>query len=182
MSESTSPTSSTQQPSTNPSDTSAYYTWSTFFSILTATATPETRDAYFNHRDDLYAHNDIARCEKDTSYLLAQSPVIRFLRHNIQLLSPDADINESNVRCTRCKTEQSGGFSPEHGILICANKIRNRGHLEDTLAHEMVHAWDYLRFDLDGSDNLRHAACMEVCVHYRRCLNSRPRCLLDDRW
>jgi inner membrane protease ATP23 len=30
------------------------------------------------------------------------------------------------------------------------------------MAHEMVHAYDHLRFKLDPLD-LRHAACMEVC-------------------
>jgi len=57
---------------------------------------------------------------------------------------------------------QGGGFSPDHGILICANEMRDRKHLEDTLAHEMVHAWDHLRWKVDWAD-LRHAACTEVC-------------------
>lgn len=59
---------------------------------------------------------------------------------------------------------QSGGFEPAHGILICANEVRNRGHLEDVLAHEMVHAYDCLRFDVDfrGERNLKQAACTEV--------------------
>jgi len=56
---------------------------------------------------------------------------------------------------------QGGGFSPDHGILICANEMRDRKHLEDTLAHEMVHAWDHLRWKVDWAD-LRHAACTEV--------------------
>ena len=59
------------------------------------------------------------------------------------------------------RVRQGGGFSPDHGILICANEMRSRGHLEDTLAHEMVHAWDHLRFKVDWAD-LRHAACTEV--------------------
>ena len=57
---------------------------------------------------------------------------------------------------------QGGGFSPDHGILLCANELRDRKHLEDTLAHEMVHAWDHLRWKIDWAD-LRHAACTEVC-------------------
>jgi hypothetical protein len=32
------------------------------------------------------------------------------------------------------------------------------------MAHEMVHAFDHLRFKVNWSDNLRHAACTEVCV------------------
>ena len=56
---------------------------------------------------------------------------------------------------------QGGGFNPEHGILVCANYMRSKGHLEDTVAHEMVHAWDHLRWKVDWGD-LRHAACSEV--------------------
>lgn len=41
--------------------------------------------------------------------------------------------------------------------------MRDQGHLEDTMAHEMVHAYDHLRFKLDWDSDLRHAACTEVC-------------------
>ncbi len=66
----------------------------------------------------------------------------------------DGNVVERRVR-------QGGGFSPDHGIMICANEMRSQGHMEDTLAHEMVHAWDHLRFKVDWAD-LRHAACTEV--------------------
>ncbi len=56
---------------------------------------------------------------------------------------------------------QGGGFHPDFGILLCANEMRDRKHLEDNLAHEMVHAYDHLRWQVDW-DNLRHAACSEI--------------------
>lgn len=40
--------------------------------------------------------------------------------------------------------------------------MKDQGHLEDTMAHEMVHAYDHLRFKVDWTNNLRHAACTEV--------------------
>lgn len=43
--------------------------------------------------------------------------------------------------------------------------MKDQGHLEDTMAHEMVHAFDHLRFKVNWTDNLRHAACTEVCFH-----------------
>lgn len=96
---------------------------------------------------------------------------MRFLRERVGELNGGLD--KDNVVCRRCParlTEDgnvhraSGGFSPEHGILICANEVRNRNHLEDTLAHEMVHAWDHLRWKVDwvGDKDLKHAACTEV--------------------
>lgn len=68
-----------------------------------------------------------------------------------------------------CPPHIAGGFSPsapdrppaEAGILLCANRIFSKSHLEDTLAHEMIHWWDHCRFQVDWS-NLRHHACSEV--------------------
>jgi mitochondrial inner membrane protease ATP23 len=140
------------------------YTWSTFFSIMTGHANPSTRDAYFDHRDALFEKAHCESCDKNKKWLFNHSPMIRFLASEISLLSPDpstASITPDNVRCRRCTASQSGGFDPQYGILLCANKFRNRGHLEDTLAHEMVHAYDHMRFKLDPYD-LKHAACMEI--------------------
>ncbi|KAK4114366.1 mitochondrial inner membrane protease ATP23 [Canariomyces notabilis] len=145
--------------------------WINLFKIYTHQITPEGVEHY---REDRYKANearDCARCEADRDYLFAYSPVIRFLRDKVAALNGELDKN--NVVCRRCPARvaedgtvvrQSGGFSPEHGILICANEMRDRGHLEDTLAHEMVHAWDHLRWKVDwqGGKGLRHAACTEI--------------------
>jgi inner membrane protease ATP23 len=37
--------------------------------------------------------------------------------------------------------------------------------MEDTMAHEMVHAYDHLRFKVDwDAQDLRHVACAEVSI------------------
>lgn len=87
-------------------------------------------------------------------------PVIRYLSDNIRQLG--GDLHNHNIYCRRCTNRRAGGFDPEYGILICANEMRDQGHLEDTMAHEMVHAYDHLRFKVDWANNLRHAACTEV--------------------
>ncbi|KAK3702260.1 Mitochondrial inner membrane protease atp23 [Vermiconidia calcicola] len=159
----TPPISRTLPPSPPKADASIY-TWSSFFSIMTGFAVPGLRDQYLTTRDTLHEEADIARCNKQKKWLFQNSPLIRFLQTEISLLGPpdgSAKIDENNVRCKRCTAAQSGGFDTEYGILLCANKLRNRGHLEDTLAHEMVHAYDHMRFKLDPLD-LRHAACMEI--------------------
>ena len=148
----------------HPKPDASYYTWSNFFRIMTGFSTPHETEAYFTARDDLHEKADCDRCDSDKKWLFKHSPIIRFMQHNINLLGPadgSASIHEGNVRCKRCTTKQSGGFDAEYGILMCANKLRNRGHMEDTLAHEMVHAYDHLRFQMDPYD-LRHAACMEI--------------------
>lgn len=54
-----------------------------------------------------------------------------------------------------------GGFNLDYGILLCANQMKSQSHLEDTLAHEMVHAWDHLKFKID-QENMKHQACTEI--------------------
>jgi len=139
------------------------------WNIITNKMTPEGQE---NYREAAYIKNearDCARCEEWRDYSFKYSPMVRFMQKHIQELN--GDLNAENVLCRRCparRTEngaiarQGGGFSPAHGILICANEMRDRKHLEDTLSHEMVHAWDHLRWKVDWGD-LRHAACTEVC-------------------
>lgn len=140
-----------------------YYNWSSTFSIMLGRMTGN-RDVsleqnYFSEMDELKADVICKRCEDNRSYLLQYSPVVKFLKDEVDKLG--GDLNDKNILCRMCTNEQSGGFSSQHGILLCANKFRNRGHQEDTMAHEMVHAWDHLKFKVDN-DNLRHQACLEI--------------------
>ena len=87
------------------------------------------------------------------------------------------DLHKGNIRCMRCDETQGGGLHPGYGIMLCAERPEP---LEDTLTHgrtvldeniekhadicaEMVHAYDYLRFNVDfETHDLRHAACTEI--------------------
>ena len=145
--------------------------WVSLFKIWMGNTTPEGAFHYREWRTRVNEQRDCKRCEGYRDHLFKHSPVVRFMSDKIKDLNGNLDAE--NVRCRRCVTKitedgkvarQGGGFSPNHGILICANEVRNRGHLEDTLTHEMVHAWDYLRFKVDfvGEKDLKHAACTEV--------------------
>ncbi|KAK1756252.1 peptidase M76 family-domain-containing protein [Echria macrotheca] len=145
--------------------------WLNYFRIITGKVTREGIEHYREDRYRVHEARDCARCESQRDWLFAYSPTVRFLQEKISALGGTLDA--SNVVCRRCPgrvaedgsvVRQSGGFSPDHGILLCANEFRNRGHLEDTLAHEMVHAWDHLRFQVDwaGRKDLRHSACTEI--------------------
>ncbi|GAW19246.1 hypothetical protein ANO14919_087310 [Xylariales sp. No.14919] len=145
--------------------------WVNYFKILTGSVTPE---GAFHYRESRYIANeerDCRTCEKWRDFALQHSPTVVFLRQKIAALN--GNIDASNVVCARCPARltedgqvhrSSGGFDPGSGILICANEIRSQGHLEDTLAHEMVHAWDHLRWKVDwaGDKNLQQAACTEI--------------------
>ncbi len=67
----------------------------------------------------------------------------------------------SSIQCHPCPPTRSGGFSPEHGILLCQDRFFSKRHMEDTLTHELVHAFDHCKFDVKW-DDLRHHACSEV--------------------
>ncbi|KAL7626873.1 Mitochondrial inner membrane protease atp23 [Parahypoxylon ruwenzoriense] len=145
--------------------------WINYFNIVTGNITPEGVFHYREWRHRVHEKRDCERCESNRDWAFAHSPTVRFMREKIEALNGNLDA--SNVVCRRCPariTEDGqvhragGGFSPDHGILICANEIRNRNRFEDTLAHEMVHAWDHLRWKVDwvGDKDLKHAACTEI--------------------
>ncbi|KAH7413001.1 mitochondrial inner membrane protease atp23 [Cadophora sp. MPI-SDFR-AT-0126] len=142
--------------------------WSNYWNILTGRMTAEGQHEF---REAAYIRNEAADCKKCDEWrdwCFQYSPTVIFMKKNIEALN--GDLHAGNVICRRCPTRkdengnwirQGGGFSPDHGILICANEMRDKKHLEDTLAHEMVHAWDHLRWKVDWAD-LRHAACTEI--------------------
>jgi inner membrane protease ATP23 len=46
-------------------------------------------------------------------------------------------------------------------VKLCADSLASKSHLEDVLSHELIHAYDHRRFQVDWT-NLRHIACTEV--------------------
>lgn len=143
-----------------------WYTWSRFFRILTNTATSLETQQYV-HADSIAREDEICkRCENWRQWLFDYSPVVRFMQEHTQKLG--GDLNNDNVVCRRCVTLTEGGaqlkkaaFHKDFGILLCANHLPNKGEQEDAMAHEMVHAYDHLRFKYD-ENNLKHVACTEV--------------------
>lgn len=155
------------------------------YAILTGKMSDKGKEQFRVARDIRNETADCKRCEDQRDYMLQYSmslvslppihrwywpiannrlsaigPIIRYLSENIQQLG--GDLSNHNIYCRRCTNRKAGGFDPNYGILICANEMKDQGHLEDTMAHEMVHAYDHLRFKVDWTDNLRHAACTEV--------------------
>lgn len=144
-----------------PSDT-YFGRFKNFYRMAIGTMSPEGQEAYWEDADRRYAKIDCKRCEDQRDYLLKFSPIIRYMKDNIEKLG--GDIGPHNIRCRSCPKKHYGGFDHEYGIMICANYVEKRSTLEDVLAHEMVHAYDHLRFktNLSEEDDLRHSACSEV--------------------
>ncbi|KAI9197122.1 peptidase M76 family-domain-containing protein [Polychytrium aggregatum] len=68
---------------------------------------------------------------------------------------------QQHLVCTVCPPGSAGGFHPEHGIILCENTFKEKSHMAETLAHELVHAFDYCRVRCDWN-NVRHHACTEI--------------------
>ncbi|KAL7746434.1 Mitochondrial inner membrane protease atp23 [Sorochytrium milnesiophthora] len=67
-----------------------------------------------------------------------------------------------HIRCVPCASNAgSGGFAPQVGIVLCQNRFVTKQHMEDTIVHELVHAFDHCMFKYDPS-NCRHFACTEI--------------------
>lgn len=98
-------------------------------------------------------------CYEYRDWMLRYSPSVRFMMDHVKKLG--GNINSSNIICDVCDDLKGGGFHPEMGVLLCSNRIGDKWQLEDILAHELVHAYDYLKFDVDLS-NLNHHACTEI--------------------
>ncbi|RMZ89356.1 hypothetical protein DV736_g3415, partial [Chaetothyriales sp. CBS 134916] len=133
-----------------------------FYRMATGNMSAQGQKQYWEDADSRFSAMDCKRCEDQRDYLLQFSPMVRFMSDNIRRLG--GEIGRDNMRCRTCKTGMLGGFDHKYGILLCANYVHERSMLEDVMAHEMVHAYDHLRFktNLDHDTDLRHIACSEI--------------------
>ncbi|PRP86423.1 mitochondrial inner membrane protease [Planoprotostelium fungivorum] len=67
------------------------------------------------------------------------------------------------VKCAPCNTNATAAvFSNQKGVTICENNIFGRRDLVDrAVAHELIHAFDYCRANMQMS-NCAHLACSEI--------------------
>ena len=126
-------------------------------------------------KEDIKARERVEQWKDD---LLRTSPMVRFMVKHLALIQCDpltprgehaSKDAPPKLLIASCPPDIAGGFSPsppgrppsEAGILLCANRLFSKAHLEDTLSHEMIHWWDHCRFHVDWN-NLRHHACSEI--------------------
>ena len=137
--------------------------WHNFYRMASGRMSPEGQKKYWHDADVRYEAVDCKRCESQRDWLLQYSPIIRFMSDNIKQLG--GDLGKHNMHCRRCEVGMQGGFDAKYGIKLCANYLSTKSQLEDTMAHEMVHAYDHLRFKVDwDAKDLRHVACTEVSL------------------
>ena len=89
------------------------------------------------------------------------SPIVRFMIE--KLADAGCAIDERFFKIERCSSDVVGGFRPPDGIVLCHNQIHDRTTMENTVAHELIHAYDQCRAGkrMNWSDVRQHA-CSEV--------------------
>ncbi|KAI8815743.1 peptidase M76 family-domain-containing protein [Fimicolochytrium jonesii] len=107
----------------------------------------------------LQESKDLARCEKWKKKLLQSSPMVRFMLDNLK--RQGCPFNEQHFRCTPCEITRAGGFAPDFGVVLCQNAFLSKKHMEDTMTHELIHAYDHCTAKVDWSDP-EHYACSTI--------------------
>eukprot|EP01094_Clydonella_sp_ATCC50884_P018886 TRINITY_DN3580_c0_g3_i1.p1 TRINITY_DN3580_c0_g3~~TRINITY_DN3580_c0_g3_i1.p1 ORF type:complete len:287 (+),score=68.23 TRINITY_DN3580_c0_g3_i1:140-1000(+) len=67
------------------------------------------------------------------------------------------------IQCRHCPDNSSRAyFAPGHGVVVCENHLPEHDtFLQETIVHELVHAFDYCKYEIDPS-NCDHIACTEI--------------------
>ncbi|TPX35734.1 hypothetical protein SmJEL517_g01958 [Synchytrium microbalum] len=145
-----------EEPTSAPPETDAAFTrWrNALSSLLTPSPSPLLKDETTD--DPSKTAKDHERCEKWKEYLLKNSPVITFLHTSLP-----APLTPSHFVCMPCPPTISGGFAPSIGIVLCQNRLVSQRHLEDTLAHELVHVYDHETTSVKW-DSCEQYACSEI--------------------
>nr|XP_020651185.1 mitochondrial inner membrane protease ATP23 homolog isoform X2 [Pogona vitticeps] len=70
---------------------------------------------------------------------------------------------DRHFSCEDCDGCVSGGFdSSTSQIVLCQNNIHQQAHMNRVVIHELIHAFDHCRAQVDWFNNVRHLACSEI--------------------
>ncbi|GEQ70220.1 hypothetical protein JCM33374_g3896 [Metschnikowia sp. JCM 33374] len=134
--------------------------WRRSLAYRTGLGVDEKEAAQFEHDYKVkYYPPDCDKCEKNRDWVLKYSPSVTFMMDHVGKLG--GNLTRRNITCGACDEAKGGGFHPEMGILLCSNWLQDKYSIEDVLTHELVHAYDHLKFNVDLT-NLRHHACTEI--------------------
>lgn len=100
-------------------------------------------------------------CQRRLEYAVNRSPYVRYMLDAMKKAGCEVHLDKHMV-CEPCGPTVSGGFDPEHRqVVLCENNIYSQGCMNDTLTHELIHAYDYCRANIEWN-NLEHLACTEI--------------------
>jgi inner membrane protease ATP23 len=97
-------------------------------------------------------------CEHEISRALQQNPVASRLVAAME--EKGCRVPRSAIACRPCNGAMQGRFDPA-GITICSDIIGAKAEVATTVSHELVHAYDFCRANMDIT-NCKHMACTEI--------------------
>ncbi|KJE90282.1 hypothetical protein CAOG_001615 [Capsaspora owczarzaki ATCC 30864] len=125
-------------------------------------------------RDD-YGNDAHTRCEMMVTLAASNGDAFDIGMSVMKLYG--CPFRRENIMCMPCTGNIHGGYIPGTGVLICENRISNAATLARTLTHELVHAFDDCRANVDWT-SCEQQACSEACVRRRAILSvqANPNC------
>jgi inner membrane protease ATP23 len=114
-------------------------------------------------RDDTGDPAEARKCRDLVGKAFASCPKVRLMQQALSALGKS--VNTELVKCVHCPdgTAAAGGYIPERGqVVLCQQWVAKQpGEVENTIVHEMVHAYDDARALMDWNDLTQHA-CTEI--------------------
>ena len=106
---------------------------------------------------------EAAKCRELVGRAFLTCPRVKVMRAALAALGKTVD--DDIVRCAHCPdgAAAAGGYIPDRGLVVLCQQwvARQPNETENTLVHEMVHAYDDARAVMDWN-NLTQHACTEI--------------------
>lgn len=110
---------------------------------------------------------DHKKCMNRLELTIASNRIVRKLLDSITDLG--CELPPNFFVCRTCEKEMTGGFLlPQKGstvynpkLIMCENKAIDKRMFQNTVVHELVHAYDICRAKIDWAD-CKHFACTEI--------------------
>ncbi|XP_040271667.1 mitochondrial inner membrane protease ATP23 homolog [Bufo bufo] len=102
------------------------------------------------------------RCKARMKISMETSPHVKLLLDAMSRAGCTA-YRDRHFACEECDERVGGGFdSSTSEIVICQNNINDQATMNRMLTHELIHAYDHCRAQVDFLGNIRHLACTEI--------------------
>lgn len=102
-------------------------------------------------------------CVNRVQKVCQHNAYVKFMLDAMKSSGCEVDV-EHQILCEPCDSNgtMSGGFDPDaKQIIICENKATSLRVVSRLLTHELIHAFDHCRVDIDWM-NYDHVACSEI--------------------
>ncbi|KOC64978.1 Mitochondrial inner membrane protease ATP23 like protein [Habropoda laboriosa] len=101
------------------------------------------------------------KCELNVYDCIKESPAVKLMMAALKSSGCEIDIGR-HISCEVCDKAVTGGYDPQlNQIIICQNTAADKGRVQSSLVHEMIHMFDYCRYNLNLK-NVDHLACTEI--------------------